>query len=288
MTRKYALGAALLFAAAAPVFADREEARLGSEEGVREVAAAPEHGPADLHPLFAPSPEQVEAAARFGTQSRRARKTVEEVLECWSFPVPEAEGKVVVMVPAARVAAAAYEAAKMHKNEVQKRKAIEEALAKNRENIVFQVWLESRGSGTWLWPYNAKPGDREALESIGFVLSDGKGRYYQPIDPDAGRQVEGKARAVGSPIVIAVYTRVKDFFFSLPLLASRQRTDFVARYEVAFPLYDPESHRPIFDKQAKSFSLKIIGARSEKEVRFSLAALEKIPGQGDRNLSPKS
>ena len=279
--RQWAMAGALLLLVTAPVGGHRHPfaaVPAGAAEG---LSAALSAGGGELHPIFAPSQEEVATAARLGEQARRARKTVEELLDKWAAPVPEAKGKVVLMAPAARVAAAAYEAAKLHKGEAERAKAIERALLENRDMILFRVTLLGKGRGTWLWPGDLKPGDRKALESVCFALSDGKGHFFPPADPSAERKVEASSKTVGSPIPVTVYTHVKRFWFGLPILGSARRTDFQATYEVAFRLHDPKTGRPVLDPSVESLSLRIIGARGEKEVGFSLAALRKLT-QGTR------
>ena len=121
-----------------------------------------------------------------------------------------------------------------------------------------------------------KPGDRKALESVAFVLSDGRGHYYQPVNPNADRRVGARQTEVGSPIPVTVYGHVESFWFSLPVLGSSQRTDFVAKYDVAFPLRDPETGRPLVTARVRHLGLKIIGARGEKEARLPLDALQDV------------
>lgn len=271
--RYWAMVGILTLALVAPALAQENAPPLA---GTSEATPPAPIATGKPHPLFAPSPEEIEAAARLGERARKAGKTVEQLLELWSVPVPGAPGKVLLMVPAARVAAAAYEATRLHKSDAQKKAAIEEALAKDKDLVLFQVTLQSKGTGSWLWPYDAKPGDKKALESIAFVLYNGRGRYYQPIDPNADRRVKGQEKTVGSPVPVTVYGHVESFWFSLPVLGSSRRTDFVAKYEVAFLLNDSKSAEAIVVPEARSLGLRIIGARGEKEARFSLTALQDL------------
>jgi hypothetical protein len=243
------------------------------------VGGAGQAPASELHPLFAPSAAEVEAAVRLGEEARRAGKTVEELLDRWSLPAPNGMGKVVVMAPAALIAEAAYEAVRLHKSESEKRKAVEDALAGGKDMICFQVWLKSKGSSNWLWPYEIKSGDKTALQSISFVLSDGKGHFYQPMDPDAKRKLEARTKRIGSPVSVTVYPHLGSFYISIPVLTSKTRTDFVAKYDAAFSLWGTEDHRALIDSTAKVMSLRIIGARGEKQVDFQLADLQKIAGK---------
>jgi hypothetical protein len=265
--------AGLALALAAPAAGEEAAGPARQADGPVAAAVSGESRGQELHPLFAPSEEEVAAAARLGEAARKAGRRVEELLERWAVAVPEAGGKVVLMAPTARAAAAAYEAAKLHKSVGQREAAIEEALRRSKGLVVFEVTLLSKGSGSWLWPEGMKPGDRKALESISFVLSDGRGRHYQPVDPNAERRVEARPKVIGSPIPVTAYGNVGRFWFSLPILRSAARTDFAAKYEVAFPLYEEETGRPIVSADLKSLGLKIIGARGEREVSFPLAEL---------------
>jgi hypothetical protein len=274
--RYWLLGAGLILALGAPM------AALADTPAATPQSADLWAARKELHPLFAPAPEDIEAAARLGERARKSGKTLEELLDTWSVPVPDADGKVIVMLPAARVAAAAYQAAKLHKDEAETRAAIDEALKSDADLVVFQVTLKSKGTGSWLWPYNAKPGDKKALESIAFALYDGRGHYYQPVDPNAERRIGASEKQIGSPVPVTVYTHVEGFWFNLPVLGSGSRTDFVAKYDVVFPLRDPKSGDPVVSARVRSLGLRIIGARGEKEARFSLAALQDLTRKAPR------
>lgn len=251
---------------------------LSAAEADEPVAAAP----AALHAVFEPDEEDIAAAAELGRQFRKRKKKVSELSALWSKRVPDAHGRATCLVPAARVAVAAYEAARLHKDEQETKRIIEDAVREGGDHIIFQVTLRSKGSVSWIWPHDAKPGDRESLETVAFTLADDQGKHYQPLDPDAAREIIAKSAHIGLPFPITTYRRLgSHWWMSIPLFGSRRRQDFEATYTVVFPLRD-EKGRPLFTQGTKSITLSVIGARAEKNVVFSLADLAELAARRKR------
>ena len=233
--------------------------------------------PAPLHPVFTPTPSQVQAAADLGVRARRRKMTARELLSQWGKPVPEARGIVIPMAPLVRVSAATYEATKLHRDEAATQQEIESALEHREDILVFQVRLLSRGKGNWLYPPATTSGDKKALESVQFVLADDRGHFYQPLDAEAARKIVGKTSESGLPVT--VYSTIQlggSFWISLPFGGTSRRTDFEANYQVPFALRDKDGN-PVIGPDAKTMSLRIIGATAEKSVVFDLAELMQPP-----------
>lgn len=228
--------------------------------------------PAVVNPLFEPDPLLVESAIKIGKESVKRKMTVGRMLKRWSNRVPDADGYAVALVPAALVAVSAFDAQKFHKDAEAEQKQISAAVQRGREHLAFQVVLRSKGSGTWLWPRGMKPGDRQALEAIKYVLGDDQGHFYQPLDPEAQKQISSENKALGLPFGINTYVPIGSWFLSLPFSLGGTRQDFEARYEPTFPLKDAKGN-PIFNSTHQKFSLRVIGATDEKSVEFSIADL---------------
>jgi len=243
---------------------------------------APAAQAGDLHPIFAPDEDDVAAAAELGQQFRKRKKAIKELNALWSRRVPDADGRAVCLVPAARVAMAAYEAEKLHKDKQGTERVIEDALREGQDHIIFQVTLRSKGSVSWIWPRDAKPGDRKSLETVAFTLADDRGKHYQPLDPEAARKIVAKSVRMGLPVPLTTYRRLgSHWWVSIPLFGPKRRQDFEATYTVVFPLKDQKG-RPLFTEDTKSITLNVIGARAEKNVVFSLADLTKVPKKRKR------
>jgi hypothetical protein len=231
---------------------------------------------AALHPVFAPDAEQVAAAAELGRQYRRRKKTVEELAALWSQRVPDADGRAVMLTPAARVAMAAYEAEKLHKDAEERDRMIGDALRESEAHLIFQVTLRSKGSVSWIWPRDAEPGDRKALETVAFTLGDDRGDHCQPLDPEAARKVVGKSVSTGLPFPVTTYQRLgRHWWVSIPIFGPGRRQDFEASYTVVFPIAD-EQGRPLLTDDLKTLSLEVIGARAQKSVAFRLDDLAEV------------
>lgn len=231
----------------------------------------------DLHPVFAPDEDDVAAAAELGRQFRKRKKTINELSVLWSRRVPDADGRAMCLVPAARVAIAAYEAEKLHKDKQETERVIADALREGQDHIIFQVTLRSKGSVSWIWPRDAKPGDRKSLETVAFTLADDRGKHYQPLDPEAARRIVAKSVRTGLPVPLRTHRRFgSHWWVSIPIFGPGRRQDFEAAYTVVFPLKDKEG-RSLFTEDMKSVTLNVIGARAEKNVVFSLADLAGVP-----------
>jgi len=109
------------------------------------------------------------------------------------------------------------------------------------------------------------------------VLADDRGHFCQPLDPEAARKIVGKTSESGLPVT--VYSTIQlggSFWISLPFGGTSRRTDFEANYQVPFALRDKDGH-PVIGPDAKTMSLRIIGATAEKTVVFNLADLQGPP-----------
>jgi hypothetical protein len=240
-------------------------------------AASEKAPPAPLHPVFTPTPSEVQAAAEFGVRARRDEKTARELLSQWGKPVPDARGIVIPMAPLVRVSAATYEATKLHRDEAATQAEIAAALDDGQKILVFQVRLLNRGKANWIFPPATTSGDKKALESVQFVLADDRGHFYEPLDAEAARRIVGKESESGLPVT--VYSTVQlggSFWISLPFGGTSRRTDFEANYQVPFALRDKDGN-PVIGADAKTMSLRIIGAAAEKSVVFNLADLQQPP-----------
>lgn len=225
-----------------------------------------------MNPLFVPEPSVVEAATRIGQQAVKRKMTSEGLLKRWSARVPEANGYAVALVLPVLVAAAAYDAEKFHKDEATRQKQIAAAVERGREHLSFLVVLRSKGTGSWLWPRGMKPGDRQALEAIKFVLADDQGHFFQPLDPEAQKRINAESKELGLPFGISTYIPLGSFYLSLPFSLGGTRQDFEARYEPTFALRD-EKGNPVLTDATKGFSLRIIGNTDEKAVEFKIEQL---------------
>jgi len=228
---------------------------------------------APLHPLFELDDSEVKAAIALGEEAVKKDRTIEELLKQWAKPVPNANGYVIPMTPTVLIASAAFDAAKYHKDNATKEKQVEAARQRGREYLAFRVVLRSRGSGTWLFPGGMKPGDRQALEAIKFVLADDKEHFFQPLDPEAAKRINQQNVTVGLPLYSqGLYIPLGRTYLNLPIPLGGTRQDFEAHYEPTFALRDAQGN-PILTEHNKSFSLRIIGHRGEKSMEFSLAEL---------------
>lgn len=228
---------------------------------------------AALHPLFEPTEAEMQAAIAIGEEAVKKDRTIDELLKQWAKPVPNANGYVIPMTPTVLIASAAFDAAKYHRDSATRQKNIAAARQRGREYLAFRVVLRSRGSGTWLFPGGMKPGDRQALEAIKFVLADDKERFFQPLDPEAAKRINQHNVNVGLPLYSqGLYIPLGRTYFNLPIPLGGTRQDFEAHYEPTFPLRDAQGN-PILTERNKSISLRIIGHRGEKSMEFVLAEL---------------
>ena len=199
------------------------------------------------------------------------------MLRRWGQPAPDARGFVIPLTPLVQVSAATYAAAKLHRDAAATQQGIASALEHREDILVFQVRLRSRGKGNWIYPPATTSGDKQALESVQFMLADDRGHFYPPLDPEAARRIVGTESESGLPF--AVYSTLRlggSFWISLPFGGTSRRTDFEANYQVPFALRDKEGN-PVIGSDAKTMSLRIIGAAAEKSVVFDLAELMQPP-----------
>jgi hypothetical protein len=133
--------------------------------------------------------------------------------------------------------------------------------------------LRSRGSGIWLFPNGMKPGDKESLEAIKFVLADDREHFFQPLDPEAQKRINQQNVSLGLPFYsTGFYVPLGRLYIGIPIPLGGTRQDFEAHYEPTFALRDAKGN-PILTNKNKAFSLRIIGHRGEKSVEFDIAEM---------------
>jgi hypothetical protein len=225
-----------------------------------------------LHPLFEPDAAEIQAAIKIGENAVKRDRTIEELHKQWAKKVPDADGFVIPLTPSLLIASAAFDAAKYHKDSQTQQKQVEAAHQRGREFLSFEVVLRSKGSGFWLFPRGMKPGDKQALEAIKFVLADDRGRFFQPLDAEAQKRITQQNTELGLPFSTSYYVPLGRVYIGIPIPLGGTRQDFEAHYNPTFALRAAKGN-PILTDDNRKFSLRIIGHRGEKSVEFTMSEL---------------